>query len=154
DGGRVGVGLHGPARIDFRAVGDVVVLSLFAAPRAEILRLPLPIVRADVNICLSAGAMTEKLGEEVAGPRHRCSLRGSGPTRIITQNTAVANSVVQYCSRTRRRTREMKTAGSPVFPETSGRTIHGWMRGFEPPTPRSTVWCSNQLSYIHQLSAS
>ena len=25
----------------------------------------------------------------------------------------------------------------------------GWMRGFEPPAPRTTIWCSNQLSYIH-----
>ncbi len=26
-----------------------------------------------------------------------------------------------------------------------------WLRGLEPPTPRSTVWYSNRLSYSHQI---
>ena len=30
---------------------------------------------------------------------------------------------------------------------------HGWLRGFEPPTPWTTTRCSNQLSYSHRLSS-
>src|SRR5579864_733406 len=29
----------------------------------------------------------------------------------------------------------------------------GWPRGFEPPTPRATVWCSAKLSYGHHAPA-
>ena len=33
----------------------------------------------------------------------------------------------------------------------SGEKVMGWIMGFEPTTPGTTIQCSNQLSYIHHI---
>ena len=37
----------------------------------------------------------------------------------------------------------------PRLPRVFRASIKGWPRGFEPPTPGTTIQCSNQLSYGH-----
>ena len=44
-----------------------------------------------------------------------------------------------------------KKSPASINPIEAGLGFAGWLRGLEPPTPRSTIWCSNQLSYNHRL---
>ena len=39
----------------------------------------------------------------------------------------------------------------PIIMRGTSRAYLGWIMGFEPTTPGTTIQCSNQLSYIHHL---
>ena len=73
--------------------------------------------------------------------RERLGKGPAGPMRASARPISPGGAGCRAGSRKRRR---------PPAPETRRwRPNMGWLSGLEPPTPRTTIWCSNHLSYSH-----